>query len=201
MLRGFATASVLALVSGFSASAQQADPSAVPNENTAPGLVFQSPVLTIKQQELFENSAFGKTSLARLELALGAIAAENRKIEAGLEAEEKDLTKLRLTMAPAEFRLLADEFDKKVEEIRAAQDTKSRNLNRQREADRQKFYEYAVPVLAELMRELGAVALMDQSAIVLSLDRIDITEQAIARLDALTLETEGTVDGTPRSSP
>ncbi|MFT7058870.1 MAG: hypothetical protein ACJASV_001375 [Pseudorhodobacter sp.] len=36
---------------------------------------------------------------------------------------------------------------------------------------------------------------------VLSLDRIDITEQAIARLDALTLETEGTVDGTPRSSP
>jgi Skp family chaperone for outer membrane proteins len=199
MLRAFAAASCLALMLGAPLLAQQ-----VPQGQDAFPVArpdFQSPILTIKQQDLFEGSAFGRDSLARLEAVTSDIAAENRRIEADLEAEENNLTKLRPTMSPAEFRPLADAFDKKVEGIRNAQDAKSRDLNRQREDDRQEFFKYAVPVLAQIMQEYDGVVLMDQSSVVLSLDRIDITAEAISRIDAVTTAATEPKDGTPRGKP
>ncbi len=110
--------------------------------------------------------------------------AENRKLEADLEAEEKALTERRATLPPEEFRLLADAFDAKVKGIRAARDAKANDLTAQREAARKTFIETAVPVLAAILRERGAAAIIDRSAVVLSFDRIDITDLAIARVDA-----------------
>ena len=105
-------------------------------------------------------------------------------------------------MEPEIFRPIADAFDKKVEGIRTAQDAKSRDLNRQREEDQQEFFGYAVPVLAQIMQEFGGVVLMDQSSVVLSLDRIDITSEAITRIDAVTnAAAEEPADGTPRGQP
>ena len=142
-----------------------------------------SPVVTLDQERLFKESVFGRSVLARNEGEEAALAAENRKLEAALEAEERGLTDLRVRMNPAEFRKLADEFDVRVEEVRRAQDARFRTLTRQREEDRQKFIETALPVLGQLMAEMGAVVILDRSAIVLSFDRIDITDSAIARLD------------------
>jgi Skp family chaperone for outer membrane proteins len=51
-------------------------------------------------------------------------------------------------------------------------------------AERQRFFEAAVPVLGDLAREAGAVAILSRQAIILSFDRIDVTDAAIARLDA-----------------
>jgi hypothetical protein len=48
-----------------------------------------------------------------------------------------------------------------------------------------------VPVLGELMAEMGAVAIIDKDVIILSLTAIDVTDAAIARLDA------AGVDGAP----
>ena len=142
-----------------------------------------SPVVTLDQDRLFAESKFGGAVLARNEADEAALAAEFRKLEAALEAEERSLTDLRSRMAPADFRKMADEFDLRVEEVRAAQDARSRALVRRREEDRQKFIETALPVLGRLMGEMGAVAILDRGAIVLSFDRIDITDAAIARLD------------------
>lgn len=171
---------------------------------------FRSPVLTLNQQGLFEGSDYGKASLARLEEATRALQAENRRIEAGLETEEKELTARRAALTVEAFRPLSAAFDAKVEGIRTAQDAKSRELTRQRDQDRQRFFEKALPILADLMRESGAVVLMDQSAIILSLDRIDVTEIAIARIDAAFAEAEAPAEaplvdepagGTPRGQP
>ena len=140
---------------------------------------IQSPVLTIKQQDLFERSAFGKASLARIADGMKALQAENRTIEARLEAEERDLTQRRATMAAPDFRVLGEAFDKKVEGIRTAQDAKSRAMSQERDDDQKQFFDLAFPILADLMRSMGAVALIDQSTVVLSLDRIDVTDLAI----------------------
>lgn len=144
-----------------------------------------SPVLTITQDRLYSGTRFGKVLQARTEAATEALQAENRKIEADLEAEEKALTARRATMPAAEFRTLADAFDLKVEGIRTAQDAKARALTKDHDAGRQQFFETAVPILAQLMGDMGAVAILDKSAIVLSFDRIDVTDQAIARIDAV----------------
>jgi len=186
MFRTIATVSCLLVLAVGSVAAQQAGNAPRPQDFPVAVPLDRSSILTIKQQDLFEGSEFGKASLARLEAETQAITDENRKIESGLTAEEKRLTELRPTLKPEEFRPLADAFDKKVEDIRKARDAKSRDLTRQRAQDQQAFFKMALPVLAQLMQEFGATVLLDQSTVMVSLDRIDITQEAIARVDAMT---------------
>lgn len=176
MRRVLAAASVLALAGGgLPAVAQDAAPVAPPP--------FESQVLTINQQRLFEDSAFGKASMSRLEADSRALQAEIRQIESDLEIEERLLTERRATLSAAEFQPLAQAFDDKVEKIRASWVAKDRDLKRQRDADQQAFFELAVPILAELMRDVGALVLVDQASVILSIDRVDITQAAIDRID------------------
>lgn len=147
-------------------------------------LAVPSPVLTIDQEALFERSAFGRRTQAEFEEASAALAAENRRIETELEAEERRLTAERPGMDPAQFRELAAAFDERVVEIRRTQDQKARELARRPEEARQEFFRAAVPILTELVRERGAVAILDSRAVILSAEAIDITEQAISRIDA-----------------
>lgn len=146
---------------------------------------LRSPLATIQPDQLFARTAFGLAMQSRSERATNALQEENRRIETALEAEERSLTERRKVLPAEEFRKLAEAFDTKVEGIRAAQEAKGRTLKRQAEEDRQKFFETALPVLADLMGEIGAVALLDKSGIILSLDAIDITDRAVTRIDAV----------------
>ncbi len=146
---------------------------------------LQSSFATLDRERLFSGSLMGQAAEQRFEAASAALIAENRRLEASLEEEERQLTVRRATMPADQFRALAQEFDTRVEELRAAQDSKSRSLTRRREEDQQAFFKASIPVLAGLMEELGAVAIIDRSAVILSFDRVDITTQAIARLDAV----------------
>ena len=145
----------------------------------------KSAVLTIDPDRLFADSRFGKASLARLEAAQQDLLAENKKLEAALEAEEKDLTERRPSLAAAEFRKLADAFDIKAEDIRAARLAKSRSLTTQRDDDRQRFLSAVVPLLGEVMGEMGALVILDKKSVFLSFDRVDVTDRAIAKIDAV----------------
>lgn len=164
---------------------------AVAQESAGPPLAERAPadasqpgpVLTLDQKRLFEGSAYGRAALKRAETASADLAAENRRIEAALEDEERELTQRRAALAPADFAPLAAAFDTKVEEIRAAQAAKSRDIQNGLEREKKAFYEASVPVLGELLRELGAVAILSDEAIILSLTSLDITDRAIARLD------------------
>ncbi|MEZ5797448.1 MAG: OmpH family outer membrane protein [Paracoccaceae bacterium] len=141
------------------------------------------PVLTLDQDRLFRESAWGKAALARAEEEGRRLTEENRRIDAALENEERDLTDRRATLSAAEFAPLASAFDSKVEEIRTAQEAKSRAIGRQLEEDRQRFFEAATPVLAQLLEESGAAAILSDSAVIMSLSALDITSSAIARVD------------------
>lgn len=149
------------------------------------------PVLTLDQDRLFSGSRFGAQATEALEVQARALQAENRQIENDLEVEEKALTERRATLTPEEFRTEAAAFDVKVKGIRAAQEAKARDLATQRDAARQRFLQASAPVLAQIMQERGAVAILDRSAIVLSFDRADVTDLAIGRVDAILLDGAG----------
>ncbi len=144
---------------------------------------LNSPILTLEQDRLFTGTLYGKAVQARIDTAAQALQAENRKIEADLEAEERDLTEQRAKMEPLAFRKLADAFDEKANAIRAARMSKARTLSEERDSERKVFLTTAAPIIAKLMTEAGAVAIVDKTAIILSFDRIDITDAAIARID------------------
>ncbi|TCP40945.1 periplasmic chaperone for outer membrane proteins Skp [Rhodovulum marinum] len=162
-------------------------------QETGGGVLLRSPILTIDQDRLFTDSRFGQALVESLEAESAALAAENRRIEAELIAEERALTERRTGLPAEEFRALAEAFDAKVVEIRRAQDTKSRALNQRSEADRQAFYRQALPLVAEIVRERGAVVVLERGAVILSAEQVDITDEAIQAIDR-TLGTEAIRD-------
>ncbi|MCU0902565.1 MAG: OmpH family outer membrane protein [Tabrizicola sp.] len=143
-----------------------------------------APLLTLDQDRLFLDSNFGKAAIARERAATDALEQENRRIEAELVAEEQALTDLRTTLTPEEFTARADAFDAKVERIRGEQDAKSQTLALAREKDRKDFLQVAVPILGDLLGDKGAVAILDKNLVILSLSAIDVTDEAIARVNA-----------------
>jgi Skp family chaperone for outer membrane proteins len=171
--------------------AQEAGPANAPGilaqvqaQTQASGPSVTTPIVVLNQEQLLSQSRYGQRIQREVEEAGAALSAENREIESQLVEEELALTEQRATMSTEEFRPLAEEFDIRVEGIRAAQEAKSRALQSQAEAAQARFFEQVFPILISLLRERGATVLMDNRAVLLSVEGADITEAAIALVDA-----------------
>lgn len=145
--------------------------------------VLQSPVLIIDQDRLFTESQLGAAAVARIEDEARALAAENRRIEAELLEEEQALTAIRGSLAIEEFTERANAFDQKVQRLRAEQDAKARALERARSEARAAFLGEIGDVLSSIARERGAVVMLDRRQVFLSVDAIDVTDEAIERIN------------------
>ncbi|MDM7930800.1 OmpH family outer membrane protein [Tabrizicola sp.] len=188
MRAGVCRAQVLRWLGPFALGLTLASAAPAQEPGPAPDPLGTPAVLTLDQDRLFAESAFGRASLDRERLATRALEEENARIEAELIAEEQDLTTRRALLPAEEFAALAAAFDEKVERIRDEQDAKARNLSRGRDDDRQAFLRAVVPVLGDLLSEKKAVAILDKSMVILSLIAIDITDEAITRVDSVLSE-------------
>ena len=147
-----------------------------------------TPVLTIDQDRLLSETRLGAATLQALEAQAQELAEENQRIEDALIAEELELTEKRTTLEAAEFRELADAFDERVQQLRAEQDNKVRLLNRSREEAQSQFLRDAAPIISEIVRMRGALVVIDRRDVFLSADSIDITDEAIDRINAAAAE-------------
>lgn len=156
-------------------------------QQTAPAndrpAVISSPILTIDSDRVFRESEFGLRVAQEIEEEGAKLAAENDKIADDLEAEEQDLTDRRADLAPEEFRVLADAFDKKVQRTRQEQAAKGRALNELFDQERDVFLTAAAPVLESLMRDAGAAVILDRRTVFVSASAVEITDAAIALLN------------------
>ena len=141
-------------------------------------------VLLIDQDRLFSGSVFGQAVGGVIDRLGRDLSAQNREIEDVLTQEEQRLTELRSSLSIEDFRLRAAEFDARVVEIRSEQDAKNRALGAYAEAARQRFLEIIGPILIDLVQRSGAEVLMDRRAVIFARDDIDITDEAIAAIDA-----------------
>ncbi len=146
--------------------------------------VVGSAVLVVDQGRLFAESDFGRASIAREEKAARELEAENIRIQAELVAEEQELTFQRQSLPAEEFSARAEAFDQKVERIRAEQDAKLRDLSRLREEDTRKFFTQILPVLDAILLDRGAEVMLDKSVAIRFQESSDITDEAIARINA-----------------
>jgi len=136
---------------------------------------------------LLQDSLMGQQILARNRDAEAALSAENTAIADQLVVEERELTDLRPTLTPEEFRTRADAFDAHVEEIRTERSERAAALARQSETDVQRFFDTALPVLDQLMAAEGIAGLVRPEMMVLWAEWLDVTDQAIQRMDAVFL--------------
>ena len=146
--------------------------------------VTLSPVVVVDTERLFAGTTLGQQISADLQARIRALAEENRRIAAELEAEEKSLTERRASLDPKEFRALADAFDAKVQRIRAEQDAKEAELQRQRDAERQTFFERIAPFLTRAARRHEALVVLERRSVLFSASSIDITDETIAEVNA-----------------
>ena len=146
-----------------------------------------APILTIDQDRLFSETRLGAETLGTLETQAKELAAENQEIENALIAEELELTEKRPELEPQEFRDLANAFDERVQKLREEQDEKGRQLNRLREEAQSQFLRDSAGIISEIVRARGALLVIDRRDVFLSADSIDITEEAIQKIN----ESEG----------
>lgn len=159
------------------------------------------PILTIDVDRVFSSTITGQRISDGITQLATELAAENRRIEAELAAEELALTETRDTLGAAEFKPLADAFDEKVQRIRAEQEAKERQLQQLQDAETQEFLAAIAPVLSSLGNKYGAVVILDRRNVLLAADGVDITEEAIARIDAALARREPQDGNTPADPP
>ena len=140
-------------------------------------------IATLDQERLFRDSLFGKRVLKEVNEKRDALIANELLLQSQLEAEEESLTKARKTIGIDEFKLLAADFDDKVQRIRSETSKSRVKLNEYSESEREKFFKLIVPILIDLSNEFGISTLLDQRMSILSLN--DITDSTIARVDSI----------------
>jgi Skp family chaperone for outer membrane proteins len=195
-MRGRSGIAALLLVLGAPFALAQEPATVAPPQDSPvvpPALVVETPerpadqsnpaILTIDQEELFSASAWGMRVQADLDQRGSKIAEENERLAVQFSNEEEQLTALRSTLSPEEFRKRADEFDKRVVEVRRQRDSVGRELQDHVEEERAAFFRAALPVLAQVMKERGAVVVLDQRSIFVSAQSADITATMIERID------------------
>ena len=134
---------------------------------------------------MYRDSAFGRRVLKDMEMQTSILVEENRALERELEEEERTLTNQRGTLPAAEFRVLADAFDARVQSIRAEREARSRQISAQLEQNRERFLSAAGPVLEAIMRDAGAAVVLERRSVFISANSIDITELAVTKIDAI----------------
>jgi len=180
------------------AQATAADPVAKPGDDNV--ILVPSPILTLDWERLYDRSLWGARVTAEASAASARLATENSRIAEGLVAEEKSLTERRANMTPEDFRAEADAFDRRVVGIRAAQEAKARDLARRRDDERQAFIEAAFPLLDDVLRARGAVAILDRRVIIRGAKEIDVTEDLGSRVDTALGDGSQSVPNAPDDS-
>lgn len=141
-------------------------------------------ILVFDMNRIFFETLYGRRITADLNQTALAIQAENDQIVATLTEEERSLTERRPTMTPQDFRAEADAFDEKVQEVRRARDAKNAELQTETTQQRAAFEDRVQGIIANVMIERGAVIVLEQRSVVMSVRAANITDDVIVRVDA-----------------
>jgi Skp family chaperone for outer membrane proteins len=141
-------------------------------------------VIIIDKERVLSDTKYGQrlnAEMRRMELVQ---IADNRRLSSALGQEEAHLTELRTTLSSDEFRLLASEFDTKVQRISDEQQTKNQKRIDQRRQDQLQLFAATAPVFEQLMRDTGANVILELRFALIWNDAINMTDVAIQRIDA-----------------
>jgi Skp family chaperone for outer membrane proteins len=118
-----------------------------------------------------------------------------------LEAREAELSEIRADADKADFDRLVEEFDADVRETRRAAQEDAAALQARFAAAQRALLDVVRPAAAELMRERGAVVLIDRKTVVVFDPALDVTGDLIERIDRTAPEARALLAGAPGSAP
>lgn len=150
---------------------------------------------TLDEDALFATSAFGQRVLMEIDAASRVLEQENASLLDQLTSQELELTQARASLPPAEFRAAADAFDLEAESVRRSQAEKRQRLSQFEENEQRRFFLLAAPILQRVLVASGAQVVIDARAVIVGIDGMDLTREAIAAVDLVL------GDGSPAPTP
>lgn len=142
-----------------------------------------SSVLTVDLEKIARESDYGQRVNGLYQAEILTLQSQAKQVEAGLIAEEQELVAQRDIVSPEQFKELSQAFDRKVVAIREDQNSKQSELQAKQRDDQRNLLRLIAPILYEIVSARGASVLIDRRNIVLDLSSVDITDEAIAKMN------------------
>ena len=142
-----------------------------------------SSVLTVDLEKIARESDYGQRVNGLYQAEILTLQSQAKQVEGELIAEEQELVAQRDIVSPEEFKELSQAFDRKVVAIREDQNSKQSELQAKQRDDQRNLLRLIAPILYEIVSARGASVLIDRRNIVLDLSSVDITDEAIAKMN------------------
>ncbi|MEL6582935.1 MAG: OmpH family outer membrane protein [Pseudomonadota bacterium] len=152
-------------------------------QGTLPPLPVDPSILLVNPDRVFERSETGRAVTAQIEERRMQVIARSDAVSTAFAEEERALTALRLELPRDEFVARAEDFDRRVQAARSAQDLEADTFARDAERFQRQFFSALNTIYAELLQETGAQAVLDIRSVLLADQSLDVTLHVIARLD------------------
>lgn len=152
-------------------------------------------VLIVDIDRIYRQSSAGQ-SIAAAEAALAEAAEQELDARRTLlETESDALSEGRGVWPEEEFRAREEAFRRDVEELRRLRRERARDIQRAAAEARAELKTALEPILVDLMREWRAAVMLDSRVVILRASALDITDEAILRLDEQTPSIEVRIEG------
>ena len=141
-------------------------------------------IVVVTVERILRESQIGR-ELRQAEQSLATrLQARVDAAKAALEAEEVELTKLRVDLTGEEFEERATEFDRRIRLVRREAQERANVLQRAFQEARAALVAALPPVLEKLRVESGAAIVVSADQVLAARPGIDLTGRAIELLDA-----------------
>lgn len=142
-----------------------------------------APVVVVDLDRAVRESAAAADLREREVAARRALQTEFDAVTAALELREGEMVELRRNMEPEAFDVLVKEFDARVRDARRGAQEQGAALQARFGAAQSALLERIRPIVGALMRERGAVAVLERKAVVVAEQSLDVTDALILAMN------------------
>lgn len=157
--------------------------SGLPLQVQAANPLPQARIAFIDVQGVLRASEAARTVRDQIEAQRARYQEEISKQERELRAMEQELVQQRSVLAPDAFQQRRQQFEQRVAEIQRAVQARKRQLDEGYAQAMEQVRVALVEIVADIAKERQATAVLSKSAIVLAEKTIDISEDALNRLN------------------
>ncbi|MCY4541112.1 MAG: OmpH family outer membrane protein [Rhodobacteraceae bacterium] len=148
-------------------------------------MAYRPAIAIVDFATLFDHSLFGIRLAEEIRDAQLALVSENDYYSSQFEIEEGALAAQRESMSEEDFTVMAEEFDRRVEERREIQDGKEAILETWRRQQISRFQQIASQTIARLAEVLGVQIVLPGSSVIWFAEEANITEIALTEIDRI----------------
>jgi Skp family chaperone for outer membrane proteins len=140
-------------------------------------------ILLVDSQEILRDSLAAKDIRRQIDAYRTRFQGEINKQEEGLRKDEAELKRQRAVLSADAFEQKRRAFEEKVTDVQRGIQERNQRLERALNQATDSLRRSLAPIFADIMKARGANLLLDQNQVLVGAVEMDVTKEAIQRLD------------------